>query len=92
MLTHVEGVSAMKVRFVHNPDQDEPEVVITAKELTPQIQELMESLSGLQAGPVLAFLQEKAVLIDQESILRFYADGIGNIVGSVIHFREQKRE
>ncbi|MBR1812630.1 MAG: hypothetical protein IJ773_02280 [Lachnospiraceae bacterium] len=82
----------MKVRFVHNPDQDEPEVVITAKELTPQIQELMESLSGLQAGPVLAFLQEKAVLIDQESILRFYADGIGNIVGSVIHFREQKRE
>ena len=67
----------MKVRFVQNPDQDEPEVVITARELTPQIKELMGSLSGLLAGPVLAFHQEKAVLIEQESILRFYADGKG---------------
>lgn len=67
----------MKVRFVQNPDQDEPEVVITARELTPQIKELMGSLSGFLAGPVLAFQQEKAVLIEQESILRFYADGKG---------------
>ena len=67
----------MKVRFVQNPDQDEPEVVITARELTPQIKELMGSLSGLLAGPVLAFHQEKAVLIEQESILRFFADGKG---------------
>ena len=67
----------MKVRFVQNPDQDEPEVVITARKLTPQIQELMGSLSGLLAGPVLAFHQEKAVLIEQESILRFFADGKG---------------
>ena len=67
----------MKVRFVQNPDQDEPEVVITARKLTPQIKELMGSLSGLLAGPVLAFHQEKAVLIEQESILRFFADGKG---------------
>ncbi len=67
----------MKVRFVQNPDQDEPEVVITASELTPQIKELMGSLSGLQAGPILAFHQEKAVLIEQETILRFFADGKG---------------
>ena len=67
----------MKVSFRQDPEREEPEIVITASELTPQIKELMDQLSSLQVGPVAAFHEGRAVLVHPENILRFYTDGKG---------------
>ncbi len=72
-----KGGGCLKVRFIHDPGLEEPEVIISAKAMTPQIRKTMEWLSGLLVGPIAAFDQEKAILLELESILRFFADGKG---------------
>ena len=67
----------MKVEFREEPGQLEPEVVITASRKTPELEELMDRLSGLSLGPIPVFREGQAVLLEPSSILRFFTDGKG---------------
>lgn len=73
----------MKVVFKETADKEEPEVLILASRKTPELEELINRLSGLCLGPIPAFLDERAVLVGQGEILRFFTDGKGVSVQTV---------
>ena len=67
----------MEVEVKLEPGRQQPKVVILAGEETPQVRELARRLAGLSVGPLPAFQGERAVLLEQEAIVRFYTDGKG---------------
>lgn len=67
----------MEVELKLEPGRREPKVVVLAGRETPQVRELLERLSALALGPIPAWRGDRAVLLEPEDILRFFADGRG---------------
>lgn len=67
----------MEVELKLEPGRREPKVVVLAGRETPQVRELLERLSALALGPIPAWRGDRAVLLEPEDILRFFADGKG---------------
>lgn len=67
----------MKVSFKEELGRTEPEIIIVAGEKTPELEELISRLTGLSAGPITAFSDDRAVFIPPEKALRFFTDGKG---------------
>ncbi len=65
----------MEIRL--EPGRKEPRAVIYAGADTPELQELVQRLSGVFLGPVPAFQGERAVLLEPGEVYRFYTDGKG---------------
>lgn len=64
----------MKVEFEARPGLAEPEIRISADRLTPELEELMASLSALRMSPIPAFQNGQAVLLEPGEVLRFYGE------------------
>lgn len=67
----------MEVELKLEPGRREPKVVVLAGRETPQVRELLDRLSALALGPIPAWKEGRAVLLEPEDILRFFADGKG---------------
>ena len=67
----------MEVEIRLEPGRKEPRAVIYAGADTPELQELVQRLSGVFLGPVPAFQGERAVLLEPGEVYRFYTDGKG---------------
>lgn len=67
----------MEVEIRLEPGRKEPRAVIYAGTDTPELQELVQRLSGVFLGPVPAFQGERAVLLEPGEVYRFYTDGKG---------------
>ena len=67
----------MEVEIRLEPGRKEPRAVIYAGADTPELQELVQRLSGVCLGPVPAFQGERAVLLEPGEVYRFYTDGKG---------------
>lgn len=67
----------MKVEFRRDPRLTEPEVLISAPKLTPEVEELIKKLSGASVGPIPAWAGDRAVLLERDEVARFFTDGKG---------------
>lgn len=65
----------MEVELKLEPGRREPKLVVLAGRETPQVRELLERLSALALGSIPAWREGRAVLLEPEDILRFFADG-----------------
>ncbi|MFV0350794.1 MAG: LytTR family DNA-binding domain-containing protein [Oscillospiraceae bacterium] len=66
----------MKIDLKIDPACTQPHIVVVAKAITPEVTEILQKLSELQAPQVLAgFKEEMVELLVPESIVRIYAEG-----------------
>ena len=72
----------MTVNFIETPGKTEPEITISADRLTPELEELIGKLSGIDLSPLTAYNGESAVLLERREIIRFFTDGKGVSVES----------
>lgn len=64
----------MKVEIVIDGRCLEPRAVIYTREITPEINELVQSFSETQPGYLIGYKEEKLEILQPDSILRIYAD------------------
>lgn len=67
----------MEVELRVEQGRKEPKIVILTGTETPELRELARKLAGLALDPIPAYQEERAVLLEQGDILRFYTQGKG---------------
>lgn len=67
----------MKVSFREDSDCDEPELLITARRRTPELDALMERADGLDLRPIPGVQDGRTVLLERGDVLRFFTEGKG---------------
>lgn len=65
----------MEIEFRLDPEQTQPKVVITAAQLTDEVNELLRRLEHGRPAALTALLGEQVVLLPPGRILRFYTQG-----------------
>ena len=65
----------MKVSFRKNPELQEPEITVSAPVKTPDIERLLQFLSGMDISPLTAYDGDRAIRVSGPDILRFFTDG-----------------
>lgn len=67
--------SFMKVRIELDPSMDEPEILIRAPRLTPELTQLQESILEQKIAPLAFYKDRSEYFLDVASILFFETDG-----------------
>ncbi len=65
----------MKIEIQLDGEYEEPKIVIHAKEMTAEISNLLEKLSGDEIHSLIGYKEDEIVLIRQDDILRIYTEG-----------------
>lgn len=65
----------MKVRIELDPSMDEPEILIRAPRLTPELTQLQESILEQKIAPLAFYKDRSEYFLDVASILFFETDG-----------------
>lgn len=63
----------MQVEVKIDPKQSETKVLILTPQMTPEVTQLMTTLSQPAAAPIIGVRDEKLMLLTQEEIIRVYA-------------------
>lgn len=69
------GGENLKIEIQLDRECEEPKIVIHAKEMTEEISNLLERLSGTENQSLMGYKEDEIVLIRQEDILRIYTEG-----------------
>ena len=65
----------MKVRIELDPSMDEPEILIRAPRLTPELTQLQERILEQKVAPLAFYKDRSEYFLDVASILFFETDG-----------------
>lgn len=64
----------MKIHLELNPAQDEVEIVVKAKEMTGEIQQLLKRIEGGNVKQIVGVLKHQYYLLEPKDIYWFYAE------------------
>lgn len=70
----MEEAVLLKVEIIIDEHYPEPRLVITTREITPELHALLESLNASQPGHLIGYSGERLEILQPEAILRIYAD------------------
>ena len=63
----------MRVDFYQDTKLDEPRVVVQARSLSPEIEELMGMIAGFSASPLSGYSEGSVTRLFKDTVLRIYA-------------------
>ncbi|EEM14523.1 MULTISPECIES: LytTR family DNA-binding domain-containing protein [Bacillus] len=65
----------MKIHLELNPSQDEIEIIVKAKEVTDEVQQLLKRIEGGNVKQIVGVLKQQYYLLEPKDIYWFYTEG-----------------